>query len=313
MSEKLKIVFMGTPGFAVDSLDILVREGYDIRAVVTTPDKPAGRGQKLKISEVKDYAIKNDLPVLQPDKLRDEGFIQALKDTKADLFIVVAFRMLPEVVWSMPERGTFNLHASLLPQYRGAAPINWAIMNGEKQTGVTTFFIEHKIDTGDILFNQVVDIEPEDNASSLHDKLKKVGAKVVLKTVQSIESGNISPQKQPNIEALPAPKIFKEDCLLDFNQEVVRVHNKVRGLSEYPAAFAYIDDKVIKVFHTKIIDGNSSIPGTFKTDGKTFLSVKCADKSLEILSLQIEGKRRMSIEDFLRGYRFSSNSKVKII
>ena len=311
MADKLKIVFMGTPEFAVDSLDILVKNGYDIKAVVTTPDKPAGRGQKLSTSAIKDYAVSHQLPILQPEKLKDEGFIQDLKKLDANLFIVVAFRMLPEIIWSMPQKGTFNLHASLLPQYRGAAPINWAIINGEKQTGVTTFFIEHQIDTGDIIFNDTVDITAEDNALSLHDKLKTKGADLVLKTVQAIETGSVSTQKQPDIPYKPAPKIFKEDCLLDFNQTAEQVHNKVRGLSEYPGAYTYLDNKKLKIFSTSITDNTEkSIIGTFKTNQKDYLKVKCADYWLEIQQLQIEGKKRMSIGDFLKGYRFISDTAV---
>lgn len=306
MSKKLRIVFMGTPEFAVESLDILVKNGYDIAAVVTAPDKPAGRGQKLNMSAVKKYALEQNLPVLQPVKLKNEDFIRALKDTHANLFIVVAFRMLPEIVWNMPELGTFNLHASLLPQYRGAAPINWAIINGETKTGVTTFFLQHEIDTGDILMSESVDILPEDNVADLHDKLMHLGAGVTLKTVQAIENNSVHPQPQPNKEIKHAPKIFKEDCQLDFNDSVENIHNKVRGLSPFPAAFTHLDEKVLKIYRTEVQKIHGDYPnGTFDTDSKTYLRVKCEDGWLNILELQLEGKKRMHISDFLKGYRFN--------
>lgn len=309
MSENLRIVFMGTPEFAVESLNILVKNGYDVAAVVTAPDKPAGRGQKLNMSAVKKYALEQNIPILQPVKLKDENFIQELKDLKANLFIVVAFRMLPEIVWNMPEIGTFNLHASLLPQYRGAAPINWAIINGEKKTGVTTFFLQHEIDTGDILMSESVDILPEDNASSLHDKLMNLGAKLTLQTVQAIENDNVRPQPQPDTEIKHAPKIFKEDCLLNFNEPVETVHNKIRGLSPFPAAFTHLDDKILKIYQTEIQKIHGDVAnGIFDTDEKTFLRVKCTDGWLNILELQLEGKKRMSVTDFLKGYRFKNYS-----
>lgn len=307
MSKKLRIVFMGTPEFAVESLDILVQNNYDIAAVITAPDKPAGRGQKINISAVKQYALEKNLNILQPVKLKDPEFLQTLKDLNANLFIVVAFRMLSEVVWSMPELGTFNLHASLLPQYRGAAPINWAIMNGEKETGVTTFFLQHEIDTGDVLFSEKTKILPEDDASSLHDKLKFIGAKLTLKTVQAIEQGNVQPQPQPDLEIKHAPKIFKEDCLLDFNWDVERIHNKVRGLSPFPAAYTHLNDKVLKIYKTEVqkIHGDVS-NGFFDSDEKTYLRVKCENGWLNILELQLEGKKRMTTAEFLRGYKIKS-------
>lgn len=306
MSEKLRIVFMGTPEFAVESLDILVKNNYDIAGVVTAPDKPAGRGQKLNMSAVKKYALEKGLHILQPVKLKDENFIRELKDLNANLFIVVAFRMLPEMVWNMPELGTFNLHASLLPQYRGAAPINWAIINGETKTGVTTFFLQHEIDTGDILMSESVDIHPDDNASDLHDKLMHLGAKLTLQTVQAIDHGNIQPKPQPDKEIIHAPKIFKEDCQLDFNEDVTRLYNKVRGLSPFPAAFTHLDGKVLKIFKTEVQKIHGDYPnGTFDTDEKTYLRVRCENGWLNILELQLEGKKRMYISDFLKGYRFN--------
>lgn len=306
MSKKLRIVFMGTPEFAVESLDILVKNGYDIAAVVTAPDKPAGRGQKLNMSAVKKYALEQNLPVLQPIKLRDEEFIQALKATQANLFIVVAFRMLPEIIWNMPEIGTFNLHASLLPQYRGAAPINWAIINGETRTGVTTFFLQHEIDTGDVLISESVDILPEDNAASLHDKLMSLGARLTLKTVQAIENDNIQPMPQPDTEIKHAPKIFKEDCELDFNNSIEKVHNKIRGLSPFPAAYTHLEGKILKIYQTEIQKIHGDSPnGTFETDGKTYLRIRCEDGWLNIIELQLEGKKRMHVSDFLKGYRFN--------
>ncbi|MCO5233812.1 MAG: methionyl-tRNA formyltransferase [Chitinophagales bacterium] len=304
MSIKLKIVFMGTPAFAVESLDILVKNGYEIAAIVTSPDKPSGRGQKMNISSVKQYALEHHLPILQPIKLKDEKFLQELKDINANLFIVVAFRMLPEVVWSMPELGTFNLHASLLPQYRGAAPINWAIINGETKTGVTTFFLQHEIDTGDILLNKTIDILPEDDAGSLHDKLMHLGAELTLKTVKAIASNQIKANPQPNAPSIHAPKIFKEDGLLNFNNPTIQVHNKIRGLSPYPGAYMYLNQKILKIFKSKIeIDINNITTGTIDTDQKSYFKIRCQDGWLHILSLQIEGKKKMDIQDFLKGYR----------
>lgn len=296
---------MGTPAFAVESLNILVQNGYDIAAVVTAPDKPAGRGQKINFSAVKEYALQNDLPILQPTKLKDTAFIQSLRDLNANLFVVVAFRMLPEVVWSMPQYGAFNLHASLLPQYRGAAPINWAIINGETKTGVTTFFLQQEIDTGDILMSESIDILPEDNLETLHDKLMVLGSELTLKTVQAIEDNDIHPIAQSKEPSTPAPKIFKEDCLINFNQTSIQVHNKVRGLSPFPAAYTHLDGKILKIFKTEIQDVHGDVPtGTFDTDQKTYLRIKCKRGWLNVLELQLEGKKRMVITDFLKGYRF---------
>lgn len=296
---------MGTPAFAVESLNILVKNNYEIAAVVTAPDKPSGRGQKINMSAVKEYALNHEIPVLQPIKLKEETFLEALKDLNANLFVVVAFRMLPEVVWNMPEFGTFNLHASLLPQYRGAAPINWALINGETQTGVTTFFLQHEIDTGDILLSESIAILPEDDLSSLHDKLMDLGAELTLKTVQAIENNDIHPQAQSQEPTKPAPKIFKEDCLLNFEQNVTQVHNKVRGMSPFPAAFTHLEGKTLKIFKTEVQEIHGDVAhGTIDTDQKTYLRIKCKGGWLNVLELQLEGKKRMSVTDFLKGYRF---------
>jgi methionyl-tRNA formyltransferase len=316
MDRSLRIVFMGTPEFAVPSLDILVQHGYAIACVVTAPDKPAGRGQQLAQSAIKQYAVKNNIPILQPVKLKDETFLEELRSLNANLFIVVAFRMLPEVVWQMPEFGTFNLHASLLPQYRGAAPFNWALINGEKETGVTTFFLQQEIDTGHILFQSTIPIGDDDNAGTLHDKLSVSGAALVLKTVRAIEKSNYTVTDQLSTYNLPfttlkqAPKIFKTDCEIDWNRSAREVHNFIRGLSPYPAAFTYLDGKVLKIFNSKMIstpsDQLSQVyqNGKYITDNKSFLHFKCLDAYLDITELQLEGKRKMNLVDFLRGYKF---------
>ncbi len=310
---------MGTPDFAVPSLDILVRNGYNVVGVVTAPDKHAGRGQQIQQSAIKKYAVENKLHLLQPEKLKDEQFIQTLKTLDANLFIVVAFRMLPEVVWKMPEYGTFNLHASLLPQYRGAAPINWAVINGEKETGATTFFLKHEIDTGNILLQEKISIDDTDNAGSVHDKLMNLGSLLVLKTVQGIESNSITEKPQTSIvnssTALKhAPKIFKEHCLIDWNKSTIEIHHLIRGLSPYPTAFTYLDGKVLKIFAAQIsqqaterspIKTTETIaPIIFSTDNKSYLSCKCADGWIDILELQLEGKKKMYVQEFLRGYTF---------
>lgn len=321
MKRDLRIVFMGTPDFAVASLGILVQHHYNIVGVITAPDKPAGRGQQLHQSAVKKYAEEKGLNVLQPEKLKNPEFTAELKSLNANLFIVVAFRMLPEIVWQMPEYGTFNLHASLLPQYRGAAPINWAVINGEKETGVTTFFLQHEIDTGDIILQEKIKIEEEDNAGRVHDKLMNTGSELVLKTVQAIEEDKVleSPQSAVDSAQLKhAPKIFKESCLIDWNKPVAEINNLIRGLSPYPTAFTYLDGKVLKIFASKIsqwsIDHSQSIESStidhqsstidFKTDNKTYLSFKCADGYLDIIELQLEGKKRMKVDEFLRGHKF---------
>lgn len=299
----MKIVFMGTPEFAVSSLDILVQNGYEIVGVITVPDKPAGRGHKLQQSAVKKYALEHNLPVLQPEKLKDPVFIEQLQALNADLQVVVAFRMLPAVVFQMPRYGTFNLHASLLPQYRGAAPINWAVINGDTESGVTTFFIEQQIDTGNIIFQEKTPIAPNQTAGELHDVLMDIGAKLVLKTVQAIEAGNCTTQPQPNLPDLrPAPKLFTETCRINWQQPTAQVYNFVRGLSPYPAAFTTLHDKILKIYQAKpIIEMYNQTAGTFVTDQKTYLHIATADGWIEVLELQMEGKKRMGVQEFLRG------------
>lgn len=294
---------MGTPEFAVSSLDILVQNGYEIVGVITVPDKPAGRGHKLQQSAVKKYALEHNLPVLQPEKLKDPVFIEQLQALNADLQVVVAFRMLPAVVFQMPRYGTFNLHASLLPQYRGAAPINWAVINGDTESGVTTFFIEQQIDTGNIIFQEKTPIAPNQTAGELHDVLMDIGAKWVLKTVQAIEAGNCTTQPQPNLPELrPAPKIFTETCRINWQQPTAQVYNFVRGLSPYPAAFTTLHDKILKIYQAKpIIEMYNQTAGTFVTDQKTYLHIATADGWIEVLELQMEGKKRMGVQEFLRG------------
>lgn len=305
----MRIIFMGTPEFAVASLAALLDAGLDVVAVVTAPDKPAGRGQKLHQSAVKQHALLKGLPVLQPEKLRDTGFLAELRALKADLQVVVAFRMLPEVVWDMPPQGTVNLHASLLPQYRGAAPINHAIINGETESGVTTFLLQHEIDTGHILFAEPVAIGPNDTAGDLHDRLMAVGAELLVRTVNAIASGTAEPVPQRNLvtdgELKHAPKIFKEDCLIDWNQSVAAVHNLIRGLSPYPTAYTVLHGKALKLF---VVEKDETPPqyepGAFYTDGKSFLKFACSNGYIVVKTLQLEGKKRMDIIEFLKGYRF---------
>lgn len=303
----MRIIFMGTPDFAVASLKALIEAGEHVVAVVTAPDKPAGRGQKIHQSAVKQYALSQNLPVLQPEKLRDPDFLEELRSYRADLQIVVAFRMLPEVVWNMPPMGTINVHASLLPQYRGAAPINHAIINGEKESGVTTFLLQHEIDTGHILLSAKVSIEESDNAGVLHDKLMQLGADTLLKTVQGLRKGSLTPIPQDEIatnKIKHAPKIFKEDCLIDWNKETTQVYNQIRGLSPYPTAYTLLDGKVLKIYEAKMeTTADSNLPGTYTTDGKTFLKFATVNGYIEVIILQIEGKKRMTTEEFLRGYR----------
>lgn len=302
----MRIVFMGTPDFAVASLRKLVENGCEVVAVVTAPDKPSGRGLQINETPVKKYAVSQGIPVLQPEKLKNPGFLEQLKSFNADLQVVVAFRMLPEVVWNMPAKGTFNLHGSLLPQYRGAAPINWAVINGDTVTGVTTFFIKQEIDTGNIIF---VDKEPiylYDNAGTLHDRLMERGADLVLKTVKAIEIDDYPQLPQhADDELRPAPKIFKETCEINWNQPAEKVHNFIRGLSPYPAAWTTLADKTCKVYLSQLTDTEAPElqAGAVQTDNKTFLAFKCANKLLSIKELQLEGKKRMSVEDFLRGFR----------
>lgn len=311
--KDLKIVFFGTPDFAVESLKRLVEGGYNVVGVVTMPDKPAGRGHHLLQSDVKKYAVENGLHLMQPVKLKDEEFVNELRSLNADLFIVIAFRMLPEVVWTMPPLGTFNLHASLLPKYRGAAPINWAVMNGETETGVTTFFLKHEIDTGDVIQQKSLPIGRKDNVETIHDGLMMMGAGMVIETVDAIIAGTVKPIPQSEMltageNPTPAPKIFKDTCRIDWNWCAENVYNHVRGLSPYPAAWTEIVDAAGKVYAVKIFETGEPeapsanlVPGNLTTDGKR-LWVACADAKIEILSLQMAGKRRMPTADFLRGF-----------
>ncbi len=300
----LRIIFMGTPEFAVPSLEILVQSKFNVVAVITAPDKPQGRGQKLTPSPVKECALKHNLPVLQPMNLKSPEFIEELRSYQANLQIVVAFRMLPEVVWAMPGLGTFNLHGSLLPQYRGAAPINWAIINGEKETGVTTFFLKHEIDTGSIIYQDKETILETDNAGSLYERLMHKGANLVLKTVQAIEQGEYPslPQSEAT-EIKHAPKIFKETCEINWNQPSKKIIDFVRGLSPYPAAWTKISDKVYKVFKCSLSNNRQSTidSQSWATDNKTFLTIKTTDGWVSIDEFQPEGKKRMSVSEFFRG------------
>ena len=296
---------MGTPEFAVPSLKSLVESNSNVVAVITVPDKPAGRGQKQTASPVKLYAESQGIPVLQPEKLKNPAFLEELRSYQADLQVVVAFRMLPEVVWSMPPKGTFNLHSSLLPQYRGAAPINWAVINGETETGVTTFFIEQDIDTGKIIYQDREPIYPHDDAGSLYERLMEKGAKLVVKTVQAIEAGNYpqEPQDEP-VEIRSAPKIFRETCEIDWQKPAAQIHNFIRGLSPYPAAWTTINGLSCKIFKSNVVDfPENDTPGQFRTDGKSYLHFRTGDGWLAVEVLQLEGKKRMEIEDFLRGNR----------
>lgn len=305
--KDLRIVFMGTPEFAVASLDALVKAGANIVGVITMPDKPAGRGMQSQSSAVKQYALAHHLKVLQPEKLKAPGFIEELELLEADLQIVVAFRMLPEIVWSMPPMGTINVHASLLPQYRGAAPINWAIINGEKETGVTTFKLKHEIDTGAILLQQKIEIEPQDNAGTVHDKLMNAGADLLIKTVKDVanESINEMPQiDEANEELKHAPKIFKENTKINWNNNVDRIQNFIRGLSPYPAAVTFLNNKQIKIYTSHVSLADTCFePGAFDTDQKTYLRFAAKDGWVYIDELQQEGKKKMMTEDFLRGFR----------
>jgi methionyl-tRNA formyltransferase len=300
----LRIIFMGTPEFAVPSLETLVEHKFNVVAVVTAPDKPQGRGRKPQISAVKESAQRHHIPVLQPHNLKDESFITELESYRASLQVVVAFRMLPEVVWSMPELGTFNLHASLLPQYRGAAPIHWAIINGEAETGITTFFLKHEIDTGSILFQEKEPIQVNDTVGVVYDRLKVKGAHLVLKTVRAIEEGKYKAIPQEMSGPLkPAPKIFKETCEINWEQTSQKIRNFVRGLSPYPTAWCTLRGKVYKIFQVSFFDKNETqnSPGTVNTDNKTYLCVKTLDGWVSIDCLQPEGKRKMKTEEFLRG------------
>lgn len=294
---------MGTPDFAVSSLQKLVENDFNVAAVITAPDKPAGRGLSIKESPIKKYALTQNIPVLQPTNLKSPEFISELKTYNANLQIVVAFRMLPEVVWSMPEYGTFNLHASLLPQYRGAAPINWAIINGENKTGCTTFFLKHEIDTGNIILQQEVDISKEDNVGSLHDKLMDIGSDLVLKTVQLIEQEKEKPYPQEiSSTTKHAPKIFRESCKIDWNKSSTEIYNFIRGLSPFPGAWTLLGNKSCKVFKSTI--GTSKLsPSEINSDNKTFIEIGTSDGSILINELQVEGKKRMTTEELLRGFQ----------
>ncbi len=315
--KSLRIVFMGTPEFAVASLDALVQAGCHIVGVITAPDKAAGRGMQLQQSAVKKYAVEKGLHILQPDKLKNPGFLEQLRSLQADLQIVVAFRMLPEAVWNMPPMGSVNLHGSLLPQYRGAAPINWAVINGEKETGVTTFKLKHEIDTGDILLQERFPIGDDETAGEVHDKMKAIGAQLLVRTVAGLAEGTLKETPQLSTGNLPAgeadrpetlkhaPKIFTETCRIDFSKTVNEVHNLIRGLSPFPGAFTSLDSKTLKIFRTEKQPGTTgSASGSFETDKKQFLKFACADGYVLVKELQLEGKKRMAIEDFLRGYHF---------
>lgn len=306
-----KIVFMGTPEFAVASLDALVKKGYDIVGVVTAPDKPAGRGMKLQQSAVKKYAEEHGLKVLQPVKLKDPAFIEELKSLGADLQVVVAFRMLPEQVWNMPPQGTINVHGSLLPQYRGAAPINRAVMNGETETGVTTFKLKHEIDTGDILLSERMPIGPDETAGEVHDRMKEIGARLLVRTVEGLIAGTLkeTPQQGLANELKHAPKLFTEDSRIDWNRSAKQIHDQVRGLSPFPGAFTSLDGKTLKVYRTRYENGTpKATVGTHGSDGKKWLRYQASDGQVYILDLQLEGKKRMTVEDFLRGYRTANDT-----
>lgn len=300
---------MGTPEFAVPPLDTLIKNGFNIVAVVTAPDKPKGRGQKIGTSPVKDFAVVHNLPVLQPAKLKDPAFLETLASYNANLQVVVAFRMLPEVVWNMPRLGTFNLHASLLPSYRGAAPINWAIINGEKETGVTTFFLNHDIDTGDIIFQEKEPIYPDDTAGTLYERLMHKGADLVLKTVQMISEGKHSSRKQIDGEIKHAPKIFKEDCKINWEGSAQAIVNFIRGLAPYPTAWTMLDRKILKIYKAIALnDGEENLNvGEYITDNKTYLHFKAKDGMVSIEDLQLEGKKRMDVATFLRGTKLGNN------
>ena len=307
--KDFRIVYMGTPDFAVEGLRVLVEGGYNIVGVITMPDKPMGRhGNTLQPSPVKQYAVEQGLKILQPVKLKDPEFVEELRSLNADLQIVVAFRMLPEIVWSMPKYGTFNAHASLLPKYRGAAPINWAVINGETETGMTTFMLKHEIDTGDIIDQVRIPIADTDNAEVVHDRLMHLSGELVIKTVDSIIDGTFktTPQSEWGANAgdalVPAPKIFHDTCKIDWNQPTKRVYDFVRGLSPYPAAWTTFNDKSVKIFETeKELAAHTLTPGTIDTDGKSYLKVATTDGYINIKVLQLEGKKRMPVADFLRG------------
>jgi methionyl-tRNA formyltransferase len=303
----LRIVFMGTPEFAVPSLRILIENGYQVVGVITATDKYGGRGNKqLLESAVKQYAVSQGIPVLQPEKLRDPEFLDQLRALKANLQIIVAFRMLPEVVWNMPEYGTINLHGSLLPKYRGAAPINWAVINGDQQTGVTTFFLRHEIDTGAVLFQESIPIGENETAGEVHDRMMELGASTVLKTVRAIENDDYELHPQNDALATKAPKIFHETCEINFDQTTEQVHNFIRGLSPYPAAWTELDDKKLKILRAEkdYSSPGTHQPGKFISDNKSYIKVCTKDGYINILELQLQGRKRMEVKDFLNGYSF---------
>ncbi len=300
----MKIIFFGTPDFAVTSLKKMLNEGFEVLAVVTAPDRPAGRGLKLQQSAVKQFAVEMGLPVLQPEKLRNPEFINTLKNYNADIFIIIAFRMLPEIVWNMPTLGTINLHGSLLPQYRGAAPINWAVINGEKETGVTTFFLQQKIDTGNIILSDTVAIEETDTAGSVYNKLMQVGALLMVKTLETVKQNSYTPTSQNvSTETKHAPKIFKEDCAINWSKTVDENYNFIRGLSPYPTAWTKLNGLILKIFWAeKNRDTTAAKSGTIETDNKSYLKIACTNGWISIKDIQLQGKKRMLIDDFLRGF-----------
>jgi len=306
-AKDLRIVFMGTPDFAVASLDAICKAGFQVVGVITAPDRPAGRGMKLTESAVKKYATENSLNILQPVKLKDPDFLHTLRALEADLQIVVAFRMLPEVVWNMPPMGTVNLHGSLLPQYRGAAPINWSIINGEKETGVTTFKLKQEIDTGDILLQEKFPVSDTDNFGDVHDRMKEIGAAVLVKTIRGLAEGSLKEIPQSMVDSgtlKSAPKIFTDHCRIDWTKPVQEIHNLIRGLSPYPGAFTSFQGKMLKIYRSSIeYQVPAGEPGAFSSDGKTFLKFACRDGYILVKELQLEGKKKMGTEDFLRGYK----------
>lgn len=323
MNKKdLRIVFMGTPDFAVESLKKLVENGYNIVGVITMPDKPSGRGYKIQYSAVKKYALEQNLTLLQPEKLKDENFLSELKALEADLQIVVAFRMLPEVVWDMPRLGTFNLHGSLLPQYRGAAPINWSIINGDKETGVTTFFLTHEIDTGKIILQEKIKIGENDNAGKIHDELMVVGAGLVQKTVDMILEGSVDAVDQKQFfsdekDLKHAPKIFKETCRINWNKSAGEIHNLIRGMSPYPTAWTELlsegkKPQMVKIYRSEVIpSANTLVPGTILTDNKTYLHVACSNSLISVEEIQFAGKKAMRVDEVLRGYKIEEGAYFK--
>lgn len=318
IKKDLRIIYMGTPDFAVEPLRRLIEGEYNVVGVITMPDKPAGRGHKIRYSPVKQYALEHNIPLLQPERLKDRDFLDSLKEWEADVQIVVAFRMLPEAVWDMPRLGTFNLHASLLPQYRGAAPINWAVINGEAETGITTFFLDHEIDTGKVIRQVRIPIADTDNAGIVHDKLMKSGGDLVVETVDNIIAGLIEPIPQNEMkvegELKLAPKLFKDTCRIDWGQSVKRVYDFIRGLSPYPAAWSVMQSSdgettVVKIFDSeKISEGHRLIPGTIITDNKFYLKVAVQDGYINVKSLQFSGRKRLNINELLRGYSIKEKS-----